>query len=113
MLSIILNSALGVIFAVTAVLSFCGKSANLIAGYNTASEEEKAKYDSKKLEKGLGISTAIIALFEYLFAFLSYRAFCGAIADTAMKIFIAVYAVAVTCVVAAYAAYANTKCKIK
>lgn len=113
MFSIILNSALGVLFTVIAALSFCGKSANLIAGYNTASEEEKAKYDEKKLCNGLDIITAIIALFEYLFAFLSYRVFCGAIADTAMKIFIAVYAVAVICIIAAYIAYANTKCKIK
>lgn len=113
MFSVILNSALGVLFTVIAALSFCGKSTNLIAGYNNADEEEKAKYDNKKLEKGLGISTAIIALFEYLFAFLSYRAFCGAISDTAMKIFIAVYAVAVICIIAAFTAYANTKCKTK
>ena len=62
MLSIILNSALGVIFAVTAVLSFCGKSANLIAGYNTASEEEKAKYDEKKLCKAMSRLMLVLAL---------------------------------------------------
>ena len=104
MLSIILNSALGVIFAVTAVLSFCGKSANLIAGYNTASEEEKAKYDEKKLCNGLGIITAIIAVLEFSFAFISYLVLRGTIAMGSMRIFIAVYMVIIIAAVAAYIA---------
>lgn len=113
MLSIILNSALGVIFAVTAVLSFCGKSANLISGYNRASEEEKAKYDEKKLCNGLGIITATIAVLEFSFAFISYLVLRGTIAMGSMRIFIAVYMVIIIAAVAAYIAYTNTKCKIK
>lgn len=113
MLSIILNSALGVIFAVTAVFSFCGKSANLISGYNRASEEEKAKYDEKKLCNGLGIITAIIAVLEFSFAFISYLVLRGTITMGSMRIFIAVYMVIIIAAVAAYIAYTNTKCKIK
>lgn len=113
MLSIILNSALGVLFTVIAALSFCGKSTNLIAGYNRASEEEKAKYDEKKLCNGLGIITAIIAVLEFSFAFISYLVLRGTIAMGSMRIFIAVYMVIIIAAVAAYIAYTNTKCKIK
>ncbi len=113
MLSIILNSALGVIFAATAVLSFCGKSTNLISGYNRASEEEKAKYNEKKLCNGLGIITTIIAVLEFSLAFISYLVLRGTITMGAMRIFIAVYTVIIIAAVAAYIAYSNTKCKIK
>ena len=41
---ILLFLALGVVFA-------CGKGRWLIAGYNTMSERERAKYDEKKLMK--------------------------------------------------------------
>lgn len=37
------------LFAVLSILLLSGKGSWLIAGYNTASPEEKAKYDSKKL----------------------------------------------------------------
>ena len=46
--------ALGIVFSL-------GKGAKLIAGYNTASPSEKAKYDEKKLWKGVGKLMFIIA----------------------------------------------------
>ena len=41
------------LFAVLGIIFAMGKGANLIAGYNTSSPEEKAKYDEKKLCKGM------------------------------------------------------------
>ena len=39
------------VFAVMGVLFWTGKGGWLIAGYNTASAEEKKKYDEKKLNR--------------------------------------------------------------
>ena len=46
--------ALGIIFAL-------GKGAKLIAGYNTASEEEKSKTDEKKLLKAMSVFMFVLA----------------------------------------------------
>lgn len=55
-----------------ALLIFVGKGDWLIAGYNTASKEEKAKYDVKRLRLVMGVLLALIAgwllLFEKLMA---------------------------------------------
>lgn len=49
-----LFAALGTVFAL-------GKGANLIAGYNTASREEKAKTDEKKLLKAMAVFMFVLA----------------------------------------------------
>ena len=58
-----------VLFAVLAVYSvilISGHGGFLIAGYNTASKEEKAKYDEKKLCRVKGIGVLVIAVFVLL-----------------------------------------------
>lgn len=54
------------LFAVISIAFFMGKGSFLIAGYNTASKQEKEKYDEKKLLRvmggGLGIITIIMAI---------------------------------------------------
>jgi len=62
-----------------AILLFFGlivrifKASNLIAGYNTASEEEKCKYDEEKLTKYVGnmliVSSIILLIGGFLSAF--------------------------------------------
>ena len=44
------------------ILILCGKGDSLIAGYNTASEEEKAEYDIKRLRKVSGYGQLAICL---------------------------------------------------
>ena len=46
-----------IVFAIFAVLSII-----LLSGYNTASNEEKEKYDEKKLCRTMGIGMSIIAI---------------------------------------------------
>ena len=46
-----------IVFAIFAVLSII-----LFSGYNTASNEEKEKYDEKKLCRTMGIGMSIIAI---------------------------------------------------
>ena len=54
--------AVAVLFAVISIVLLSGHGANLIAGYNTASEEEKSKYDAKKLCRTVGGGMSVITL---------------------------------------------------
>lgn len=54
--------AVVVIFAVISIVLLTGHGANLIAGYNTASEEEKNKYDRKKLCRTVGGGMSMITI---------------------------------------------------
>ena len=49
------------ILAIMGVVILIGKGDNLIAGYNTASEQEKAKYNIKRLRGLLGGFLIILA----------------------------------------------------
>jgi len=49
------------LFIVLGIIFSSGKGANLIAGYNTASPEEKAKTDKKKLLKAISVFMFVIA----------------------------------------------------
>ena len=53
---------IAIIFAIMSVIFLCGKGGFLIAGYNTANKEEKAKYDEKKLCRVMGIGTLLMTL---------------------------------------------------
>ena len=64
------------IFALSAILSLVlltGHGADLIAGYNTASEEEKKKYDKKKLCLVTGLGTSVISVLILISALFSAR----------------------------------------
>jgi len=50
------------LFLVLGVVFSRGKGTSLIAGYNTASPEEKAKYDEKKLCKAMSRLMFVLAL---------------------------------------------------
>ena len=57
-----LFAALGIVFA-------CGKGSGLIAGYNTASAEEKAKYNEKNLCRAMSVLMFALAACFLLAAF--------------------------------------------
>ena len=50
------------IFAVLSIILLSGHGSWFISGYNTASNEEKEKYDEKKLCRTMGIGMSIIAI---------------------------------------------------
>ena len=52
---------LSLIFGIMAIFLLMGKGSFLIAGYNTASESEKARYDEKKLCRVMGVGMMLIA----------------------------------------------------
>ena len=51
-----------VIFAVLSIVLLSGHGSWVISGYNTASKEEKEKYDEKKLCRTMGIGMSVIAV---------------------------------------------------
>ena len=53
--------AIAVLFIVFGIVFASGKGAGLIAGYNTASPEEKAKIDEKKLLKAMSVFMFVLA----------------------------------------------------
>ena len=53
--------AVTALFVVLGIIFAAGKGANLIAGYNTASREEKAKTDEKKLLRAMSVFMFVLA----------------------------------------------------
>ena len=51
-----------IIFAVLSIVLLSGHGSWFISGYNTASKEEKEKYNEKKLCRTMGIGMSVITL---------------------------------------------------
>ena len=51
-----------VIFAVLSIVLLSGHGSWVISGYNTASKEEKEKYDEKKLCRTMGVGMSVISV---------------------------------------------------
>ena len=58
------------IFAVISIILLSGHGSWLISGYNTASKEEKKKYDEKKLCRTMGVGMSIIAILALIMGLL-------------------------------------------
>lgn len=58
----------GAVLVVISILMLSGKGGWLIAGYNTASEEEKNKYDEKKLSRVTGVGMSLITVMVFVMA---------------------------------------------
>ena len=65
---LIITSAIGLIIFIMGIIIIIGKGDRLIAGYNTADEEEKQKYNIKRVRICIGglsvIMAPLIVLFE-------------------------------------------------
>jgi len=93
-----------VLFAVLAAVFFAGKGSFLIAGYNTASKAEQAKYDEKKLNRVMGAGMSMIALLLIP----------GAVYEDALPVvWVWVMGIGMLLVVAGILILSNTICKAK
>ncbi len=54
--------AAAALFALISIILLSGRGSGLIAGYNTVSKEEKAKYNAKKLCRVYGGGMAVITI---------------------------------------------------
>ncbi|MDL2232110.1 DUF3784 domain-containing protein [Ruminococcaceae bacterium OttesenSCG-928-L11] len=55
-------------FVLLTVVFLTGHGAKLIAGYNTSGEEEKSKYDEKKLCRVTGVGMLVVTIFVFAMA---------------------------------------------
>lgn len=99
------------LFLVAAIFLFRGKCSWLIAGYNTASKEEKAKYNEKKLCVTVGYLTVVVAILLYVMAFLCYLVEKGQLAENALVPFAIVFVAVVLGTAIFEIIYTNTACK--
>lgn len=90
---------IGVLFVCAAIL-LSGRGSWMLAGYNTASREEKSRYDQKKLTRSVGIALLVIDLATVPLAF---------VRSTTYILF---YTVFVIVSVIALMVYVNTKCLV-
>lgn len=58
---VVIILAVAAVFIVLGIIFLSGKGADLIAGYNTASPEEKAGIDEKKLLKAMAVFMFVLA----------------------------------------------------
>lgn len=92
---------LSVIFGIMSISLLLGKGSCLISGYNTANEEEKGKYNEKKLCRTIGIMLLLIAIATGLLAIVNN------------KQFVIGYTVFVVVNVIVSIIYSNTSCRNK
>lgn len=57
-----------IVLLLLSIVLLSGHGSWLIAGYNTASEEEKSKYDEKKLCRVMGAGMSVITVFLFIMA---------------------------------------------
>ena len=69
---------IALLFFIVGAFLYKGKSAWLIAGYNTASKEEKAKYDKKKLCKAISVVCFVCSIMLCFMAYEGYKVDTGA-----------------------------------
>lgn len=55
-----------IIFVIITIILLSGHGANLVAGYNTTSEEEKQKYNAKKLSRVVGAGFCVITAMIFI-----------------------------------------------
>jgi len=72
-----------IMFLLLSITFLRGKGSFLIAGYNTASDEEQKKYDKKKLCKTMGVCTLVITGVLVIMTFATYLVVYG-MADVAV-----------------------------
>lgn len=85
-----------ILFIILGIVLLTGRGANMIAGFNTMSKEEQAKYDIRALTKFMGWSMIAIALCLGLFPFGIYFEqegffIVGTIGMFAIVIFMVIY----------------------
>lgn len=113
MVSEIMIVALALMFLIISILMFFGKGKWLIAGYNTASEEEKKKYDDKKLCRSMSLLAAVCSVMLCIMSYMMYQFDTGLISENAMNVFGFIFVAVILTSVVAVVLYINTKGKIK
>ncbi len=109
--SVIFILLMAVLFFVLGLLLFRGRCSWMIAGYNTASDEERAKYDERKICRIAGITCQVVTLLLLSMAYLGYRIETGLMEENQMIPFSIVFCAVLLCMIGFDIYYMNCKCK--
>ncbi|MCC0632966.1 DUF3784 domain-containing protein [Clostridioides sp. ZZV15-6388] len=96
---------------ILSILLFNGKASMLLAGYNTMSDKEKARYDVKKLCRSSSIVTFIVSIMLFIMSFLGYRIESGQMDEKKMLPFAVIFIIVILASVLFNIYYSNKKCK--
>lgn len=99
------------LFFIIGIFLFNGKGKWLIAGYNTASKEEKQKYDEKKLCRAMSLLCMVCCAMLCIMAYLGYKVDSGAMEEAYMLLFALIFVAVILTTVIAVNRYINTKAK--
>lgn len=72
MISTIVHGVFALMFLILAIVLFIGKGDNMIAGYNTASKEEKEKCNIKRLWAVMGVCCLLLACVMALYGIIGF-----------------------------------------
>ena len=99
------------LFFTAGIFLFKGKGKWLITGYNTASKEERQRYDEKKLCRAAGSVCILCGVMLCILAHLGYRADSGLMDEQDMLLLGLCFAAVILASVIAAIVYMNTKAK--
>lgn len=101
---LVVTSVTGGLLIILSIFFFRGKGVNLIAGYNSMANAQKATIDTKKLTRFAGVLTLVIGLLTALLGAFGARYLLQATL---------IYVVVVILITVAAIIYANTKQRFK
>ncbi|MDS0524343.1 DUF3784 domain-containing protein [Clostridium sp. SHJSY1] len=110
---IILMISLDIIFVIISITLLRGKGSFLIAGYNTATEEEKRKYNETKLCKAMGICTLVVSIMLGILTFNIYQLETSNLTENSVIPFVWIFVIVIILDVIVTNIYIIKKCKHK
>ncbi len=104
---------MALLFFLFAIILFLGKGKNLIAGYNALSEDERKRYNEKKVCRGAGVLCLVCCAVLLVLAYMINAADRGALGEKQLVIFAIFFLVVIILAIAAVGIYMDKKAKNK
>ena len=114
MISVIITGTLSALCLVLSAILLSGHGAGMIAGYNTAAEKEKAKFDEKKLCRAAGTFMLFVTIAMAALCCAGYFVETGKANENMMAIPIIIFIILLILLVAGIVIlniYTTKKCK--
>ena len=107
----IVCAALCAVFLVLSAIMLSGHGAWLLSGYNTASAEDKARYDAKKLSRAGGFLALFCTALVAGLGAATYFVETGRLEERLMTAPALIFIALLIAAIVVYGYYAATKCK--
>lgn len=111
MISVIITGTLSALCLVLSAILLSGHGAGMIAGYNTAAEKEKAKFDEKKLCRAAGTFMLFVTIAMAALCCAGYFVETGKANENMMAIPIIIFIILLVAGIVILNIYTTKKCK--